>query len=65
MTKSNAEEFILVLFDGQTGFTRLGAAGKGQPELYPLFNVCLSILDRGTERKIERERLESTKVRRE
>ncbi len=41
MTKSNAEEFILLLCDGQTGFTGLGAAGNGQPKLYPLFNVCL------------------------
>lgn len=43
MTKSNAEEFILLLFDGETGFTRLGAAAKGQPEFYPLFNVCRMI----------------------
>lgn len=51
MTKSNAEEFILLLFDGQKGFTRLGAAGKGQTKLYPLFNVCKSILDREREGK--------------
>ncbi len=56
MTKSNAEGFILLLFDGQTGFTRLWAAGKGQPKLYPLLTVCKSIPDRLTDREKERER---------
>lgn len=56
MPKSNAEEFILLLFDGQTEFTRLGASVRGQQRLYPFFNVSKSILDRTRERKRDKER---------
>lgn len=61
MTKSNAEEFILLLFDGETGFTGLEASAKGQPELYQLFNVCRMIPEEERTREDVKERSKSLK----
>lgn len=42
---------------------RKDSQGKGQPKLYPLFNVCKSILD--TKRKREIKNRESLKLKSE